>query len=295
VPNLVLRPSAKINLALRVGARRPDGYHDVRTVLQSIALHDVLTIQASRGPLILTSNLPNVPADQTNLVWRAAQALWTAMRRDGEPRHARVAIDKRIPVGAGLGGGSADAAAALVGLHRLWKGRLTPGDLLRIGASIGADVPFFLVGGTALGVDRGDVIYPLVDAARLGVVIIRPSVSVSTADAYRWFDEVAESDRVVTTSGAVRLGWPTGPLATGNDLQAPVAARHPVIADMVWACRAAGAEAAGMTGSGSAVFGLFDPAAVSQAARDLARRSEGWRVLATRTLPRRDACRRIGL
>jgi 4-diphosphocytidyl-2-C-methyl-D-erythritol kinase len=293
--NLVLRPSAKINLALRVGPRRPDGYHDVRTVLQSIALHDVLTIQASRGPLVLTTNAPDVPADETNLVWRAAQALWTAMRRNGEPRHARVAIDKRIPVGAGLGGGSADAAAALVGLHRLWKGRLTPGDLLRIGASIGADVPFFLVGGTALGVDRGDVIYPLIDAARLGVVIIRPNFSVSTADAYRWFDEGADEDRGATTIGAARVGWPTGPLAIANDLQAPVAARHPVIADMVWACRAAGAEAAGMTGSGSAVFGLFDQAAVSQAAQDLARRSEGWRVFATRTLLRRDACRRIGL
>lgn len=298
MPDLVLRPSAKINLSLRVGPRRPDGYHDLRTVLQSIALHDVLTIQASRGPFVLTTNVPHVPADETNLVWRAAQALWTAMRRDGDPRHARVAIDKRIPVGAGLGGGSADAAAALVGLHRLWKGRLTPGDLLRIGASLGVDVPFSFVGGTALGVDRGDVVYPLVDAARLGVVIIRPNFSVSTADAYRWFDERterAEKEPEAATSGAVRLGWPMGPLAIANDLQAPVAARHPVIADMVWACRSAGAEAAGMTGSGSAVFGLFDPAAVSQAARDLARTSEGWRVFATRTLPRRDACRRIGL
>jgi 4-diphosphocytidyl-2-C-methyl-D-erythritol kinase len=295
MPSLVLRPSAKVNLALRVGPRRPDGYHDVRTVLQSIALHDVLTIQASRGPLVLTTNVSDVPTDETNLVWRAAQALWTAMRRDGEPRHARVAIEKRIPVGAGLGGGSADAAAALVGLHRLWKGRLTPGDLLRIGASIGADVPFFLVGGAALGVDRGDVVYPLVDTARLGVVIIRPNFSVSTADAYRWFDESAAQDREATISGTVRLGWPTGPFAVANDLQAPVAARHPAIADMVWACRAAGAEAASMTGSGSAVFGLFDPAAVSQAAQDLARKSEGWRVFATRTLPRRDACRRIGL
>jgi 4-diphosphocytidyl-2-C-methyl-D-erythritol kinase len=295
VLNLVLRPSAKINLALRVGPRRPDGYHEVRTVFQSIGLHDVLTIQVSRGPFVLTTNVPNVPADETNLVWRAAQALWTAMRRDGEPRHARVAIDKRIPVGAGLGGGSADAAAALVGLHRLWKGRLTPDDLLRIGASVGADVPFFLVGGTALGVDRGDVIYPLVDAARLGVVVIRPNFSVSTADAYRWFDEGADRDAGATSGGSVRLGWPTGPLAIANDLQAPVAARHPVIADMVWACRAAGAEAAGMTGSGSAVFGLFDQAVVSQAAQDLARKSEGWRVFATRTLLRRDACRRIGL
>lgn len=295
--DLVLRPSAKINLVLRVGRRREDGYHDVRTVLQSIGLHDVLTIQPVRGPFALSVNATTVPADKTNLVWRAAQALWSAMRHEGEPQHARVVIDKRIPVGAGLGGGSADAAAALVGLHRHWKGRLSLTDLLRIGASIGTDVPFFLVGGTAFGAGRGDEIFPLVDATRLGVIIIQPPFRIATPDAYQWFDEaVAPPERPATTSaGAANLGWPTGPLAIRNDLLPAVAARHPVIEDIVWACRDAGAEAAGMTGSGSAVFGLFDLGVVGRAAESLARKSDGWRVLATRTLPRRDACRRIGL
>src|SRR5215472_6717045 len=123
---LVLRPSAKINLALHVGPRRADGYHDVRTVLQSIGLFDELRFQATRGPFSLATSSPGLPVDETNLVWRAAQALWTALRRDGAPRQVRITIEKGIPLGAGLGGGSADAAAALVGLHRLWKGRLAP-------------------------------------------------------------------------------------------------------------------------------------------------------------------------
>jgi 4-diphosphocytidyl-2-C-methyl-D-erythritol kinase len=298
VADLVLRPSAKINLSLRVGARRPDGYHDVRTVLQSISLHDVMHIEPSRGPFVVATNASDVPADRTNLVWRAAQALWTAMRKAGEPRHATVTIDKRIPVGAGLGGGSANAAAALVGLHALWKGRLTVADLARLGATLGADVPFFLLGGTAMGVGRGDEMYPLVDAERLGVILIKPPFGVSTPDAYRWFDEAAaagdESDASKGPSSA-RLGWSTGPVAIINDLQAPVVARHPVIADMLWACRSAGAEAVAMTGSGSVVFGLFEEGAVARAARELARKSTDWTVLSTRTLARREACRRIGL
>jgi 4-diphosphocytidyl-2-C-methyl-D-erythritol kinase len=299
--DLILRPSAKINLALHVGARREDGYHDVRTVLQSIALCDVIRIRASRGPFTLTTTAPGLPVDETNLVWRAAQALWTALRRNGPVRQARVAIDKRIPIGAGLGGGSADAAAALVGLHRLWKGRLAPTDLLRVATSLGSDVPFFLVGGTALGINRGDDLYPLVDARRWGVVLIQPPFAIATADAYRWFDEQGPDRAAGAARGAsravetVRLGWPTRPLAVVNDLQGPVAAHHPVIADMVWACRSAGAEAAGMTGSGSVVFGLFELGAVAQAARELGRKSDRWRVLATRTLARRDATRRIGL
>jgi 4-diphosphocytidyl-2-C-methyl-D-erythritol kinase len=298
VADLVLRPSAKINLSLRVGARRPDGYHDVRTVLQSIALHDVLRIHAARGPFTIVTNVGDLPTDRTNLVWRAAQALWTAMRREGEPRDAQVTIDKRIPVGAGLGGGSANAAAALVGLHALWKGRLTVPDLARIGATLGADVPFFLLGGTAMGVGRGDEMYPLVDAARLGVVLIRPPFAVSTPDAYRWFDEAAEAgdeSDAATVAASVRLGWASGPVAVINDLQAPVAARHPVIADMLWACRSAGAQAVAMTGSGSVVFGLFEEGAVTRAVNELTRKSTDWTVIATRTLARREACRRIGL
>ena len=114
---LVLRPPAKINLTLRVGPLRGDGFHDVRTLLQSIALSDTLTVTARRGPFALAAGGPGVPTDETNLVSRAAAALWRALGRDGEPRDAHVKLVKQIPLAAGLGGGSADAAAALVALN----------------------------------------------------------------------------------------------------------------------------------------------------------------------------------
>lgn len=157
---IVLRPSAKINLTLLVGPVRPDGFHDVRTLLQSIAIFDTVTVSARPGPFRLMTRSPGVPADRTNLIWRAAESLWRAMGRDGEPRDVHVRLDKQIPVAAGLGGGSADAAAALVGLNEAWQARLPRKELAAIGAKLGADVPFFFHGGTALGLGRGDELFP---------------------------------------------------------------------------------------------------------------------------------------
>jgi len=292
---LVLRPPAKINLTLRVGPLRGDGFHDVRTLLQSIALSDTLTVTARRGPFALAAGGPGVPTDETNLVSRAAAALWRALGRDGEPRDAHVKLVKQIPLAAGLGGGSADAAAALVALNVVWEGRRSRRDLARIGGTLGADVPFFLQGGTALGAGRGDEIYPVDDAARLGVVIIKPSFGVATADAYRWLDEdraagVADAPAV---SREVDLGWAAGPIALVNDLQGPVARRHAPVDDIVETLAKAGALGAAMTGSGSAVFGLFPEAQAPRAARRLKRAD--WLVQVTRTLSRREAARRIGL
>jgi len=292
---LVLRPPAKINLTLRVGPLRGDGFHDVRTLLQSIALSDTLTVTARRGPFALAAGGPGVPTDETNLVSRAAAALWRALGRDGEPRDAHVKLVKQIPLAAGLGGGSADAAAALVALNVVWEGRRSRRDLARIGGALGADVPFFLQGGTALGAGRGDEIYPVDDAARLGVVIIKPSFGVATADAYRWLDEdraagVADAPAV---SRDVDLGWAAGPIALVNDLQGPVARRHAPVDDNVDTLAKAGALGAAMTGSGSAVFGLFPEAQAPRAARRLKRAD--WLVQVTRTLSRREAARRIGL
>jgi len=292
---LVLRPPAKINLTLRVGPLRGDGFHDVRTLLQSIALSDTLTVTARRGPFALAAGGPGVPTDETNLVSRAAAALWRALGRDGEPRDAHVKLVKQIPLAAGLGGGSADAAAALVALNVVWEGRRSRRDLARIGGTLGADVPFFLQGGTALGAGRGDEIYPVDDAARLGVVIVKPSFGVATADAYRWLDEdraagVADAPAV---SRDVDLGWAAGPIALVNDLQGPVARRHAPVDDIVNTLAKAGALGAAMTGSGSAVFGLFPEAQAPRAARRLKRAD--WLVQVTRTLSRREAARRIGL
>jgi 4-diphosphocytidyl-2-C-methyl-D-erythritol kinase len=142
-------------------------------------------------------------------------------------------------------------------------------------------------------VGRGDEIYPLADAPRLGLVIVQPDFNIATADAYRWFDE-ASADRPAAERQPLDLGWRSGPLQVRNSLQAPVADRHPAMAHIVRALLAAGAVTAAMTGSGSAVFGVF-PARAAGVARTLARKSSGWSVWATQTLSRRDAGRRIGL
>jgi 4-diphosphocytidyl-2-C-methyl-D-erythritol kinase len=198
-------------------------------------------------------------------------------------------------VAAGLGGGSADAAAALVGLNKLWSLGLSARDLTRLAADLGADVPFFLVGGTAIGTGRGDEVHPLEDAKTLGVVVIKPAFSVGTADAYGWLD----ADRKAGLGGDDRaprelsLGWASGSVALANDLEAPVARRHPGIREAVDACLRAGALGAAMSGSGSAVFGVFPEVAAAKAARGL--RRPDWLVLGTRTLARPEARRRLGL
>lgn len=294
---LTLHPPAKINLTLRVGARRDDGFHDVRTLMQSIALGDTLKITSRRGPFVLDARAPGVPSDRSNLVWQAAELLWRAVGGEGEPRNAHVRLDKAIPTAAGLGGGSADAAAALTGLNVIWETRRSRRDLIRLAAQIGSDVPFFLQGGTALGTGRGDEVYPVDDITRLGIVVIKPSFGVTTADAYLWLDDdrkahiqEAEGD---SSTREIDVGWPGGPVRLVNDLEAAVRRRHPGIQEMVRACLREGASAAAMTGSGSAVFGVFSEANAKRAARRLQR--PDWLVLLTRTLTRREAARRVGL
>ena len=290
---LTLRPPAKINLSLDVGARQADGFHEVRTVLQAIGISDTLRLTPRRGPLTLSTRSPGVPADATNLVWRAAALLWREAGRPGEPRDVQIKLDKAIPTAAGLGGGSADAAAALAGLNTVWNLRWSRERLAKLGASLGSDVPYFFVGGTAIGLGRGDDVLPLQDIGRFGIVIITPSFGVSTADAYRWLDEDrAASATEPAREQSLRAGWAAGALRVTNDLQDPVARRHPVLTVAIDACRREGALVAGMTGSGSAVFGVFTEAGAARAARRL-RRPE-WLVILTRTLSRAESARRLG-
>ena len=294
--SITVRPSAKINLTLRVGAARADGFHDVRTLMQNVGISDTLVVSERRGAFALQTRAPGVPADETNLVWKAARALWLAAGKTGEPRDAHVRLEKTIPHEAGLGGGSADAAGAIAALNDLWGFKLPQKVLLRVAASIGSDVPFFLVGGTAMGTGRGDELYPVDDADRLGVVIIKPSFGVSTADAYRWLDEDRAKglpELATARSREIHLGWPTDPVVIANDLEAPVARRQPEVLDIIEACYREGAQVAAMTGSGSAVFALFNEQTAPRAAKGLQR--PGWLVLVTRTLSRRESTRRIGL
>jgi 4-diphosphocytidyl-2C-methyl-D-erythritol kinase len=217
-----VRAHAKINLDLRVLGTRADGFHELRTVFQAIALHDTVSCAAREGPLAIECDAAGVPLDESNLVWRAAQAFWRALRRPGQVRDVSIRLEKRIPIEAGLGGGSADAAATLVALARLWRVPVRPAQLIDIGATLGADVPFFLSGGTALGLGRGEEIYPLADLPRHWVVLLIPGFGVSTSEAYAWYDAERELGRGAPVREAQHVPgpWPSRAAQMINDLEA---------------------------------------------------------------------------
>jgi len=288
-----VRAHGKINLDLRVLGMRPDGYHELRTVFQALSLHDVLDCIARPGPFAIECDTAGVPLDRSNLIWKAAQALWRSLRRDGEVRDVVVRLEKRIPLQAGLGGGSADAAAALIGLARAWRVPLQPSQFTDIAATLGADVPFFLSGGTALGLGRGDEVYPLADLPRHWIVLLIPGFGVSTSEAYGWY----ASERDLGRGQAAREPqyvpgpWPSRAAQMINDLEPPIARHYPEIDQMKLALRRAGALAAAMSGSGSTVFGLFQKQRDAAAALERLSGS-GWRALLTESLGRGEYARR---
>lgn len=262
---------AKINLTLRVLAIRPDGYHELRTTFQSLALHDTLTCTPGGRGFTIVSNDPACPTDASNLVWTAAERLWSAAGKRGALPGTTVQIVKRVPVQAGLGGGSSDAASALRALRALWRLPVSDALLEELGRGLGADVAFFLEGGTVLGVERGDLLFPLVDVEPAWVVLVRPDFGVSTRDAYGWWDEAWRARQASSTTGGGASGRQratrTGRMAEWvNDLQPPVVERHPRILRLVRALGRHGARFAAMSGSGSAVFGLFDQKADAERA-----------------------------
>jgi 4-diphosphocytidyl-2-C-methyl-D-erythritol kinase len=286
---ITLPAFAKINLDLRILGVRPDGFHDLRTVFQSLAICDTLTLRRRTGPFVIECDDPRLPTDRRNLVWKAASLLWrTVGRRRGEtPKDAVVELRKRVPQEAGLGGGSADAAVTLLGLNRIWGLDVDLATLSRLAARLGADVPFFLVGGTALGLGRGDDISPLADLPRTYVVIVRPQFGVSTVEAYGWYDNEPKRKGREPARKPLPERWPEWAAALRNDLEPAVTRHHPTIARIRHALTDAGAVVAAMSGSGSAVFGLFDRLdAARRTAADLSR--PGWQVVCTRTLSRRE-------
>src|SRR5688572_4651526 len=279
--SITLRAFAKINLSLRIKDARPDGFHEVQTILQAIDLFDRVKCEKRRGPFQIRCDMPELPTDRTNLVWKAAQLLWATSGRSGELRDARVTLQKNIPAKAGLGGGSSDAAATLLGLRRLWKLRIPDEELHMLASKLGSDVPYFLVGGTALGLGRGDEVYPLEQLPRYHVVLVIPPFGVATKDAYDWLD--AERGRESFSQNSAEND--SRPLFPGvtlvNDLEPPVIARHPVIGQLKQRLTDRGAMIAAMSGSGSTVFGVFKSAAVAKAAaRGL--NAEGTRVITAR-------------
>jgi 4-diphosphocytidyl-2-C-methyl-D-erythritol kinase len=262
---------AKVNLRLDVLGLREDGYHELRTIFQAISLHDTLVLESKREPgidLRITGNsqLAGEPG-QDNLVYRAMDQL---AREIGFQRGVRAVLTKRIPVGRGLGGGSSDAAAALVGLLRLTGKRIAPARLLEIASGLGADVPFFLQGGRALGIGRGDEIYPLPDVARRQVLVISPhDIAVPTKDAYQWLSqELTNGDGPTKLMRFCALCWSPQGGALSNDFEAAVFPRYPRLAAIKRELLQQGAAEASLAGSGSAVFGVYQhPAKARRAAR----------------------------
>ena len=273
-----LHPLAKINLDLRVLAPRPDGYHELRTIFQTISLSDILDLAFTPGRKSSIDLADNSIPD--NLVVRAAQAVLDTIRCPGR---VEMRLRKRIPMGAGLGGGSSDAAAVLLALPVL-AGREVPLlDLCRIGRQLGSDVPFFLLGGTAVGIGRGTELFPLPDAPSLPGVLAAPGIHVSTPEAYRLLDaslttELQENKMVSFQS----LTWEWGAQGSAvNDFEAVVFQRHVRLARLKKRLLQAGAVRAMMTGSGSAVFGLYGTAEEASRAMGFLRKNElaGGKVL----------------
>jgi 4-diphosphocytidyl-2-C-methyl-D-erythritol kinase len=251
---LTLTAAAKVNLALEVLGKRADGYHELATVMQTVDLADRLVLEDA-DELTLTTTSPEVPTDGGNLALRAASLLREAAKVD---RGVRVTLDKRIPVAAGLGGGSSDAAAVLVGLNRLWRLRWPEARLAEVAETLGMDVPFFLKGGVALGTGRGERLTPMMGMA-LALVLVNPGTALSTAAVYGRVTPAMYSNgaRARTMAAALRTRKPARVAASlYNGLEAAVTGVSAEVPRMRAALVAAGALGAVMSGSGPTVFGV---------------------------------------
>jgi 4-diphosphocytidyl-2-C-methyl-D-erythritol kinase len=279
---------AKINWRLRVLGRRADGYHELRTIFQTVTLHDRLTFAArDDDELRLTSDSREIPLDQSNLVLRAAAALRDAR---GIRRGASIHLEKVIPVEAGLGGGSSNAAVTLLGLARLWEVETSLEEFTAIGTKLGADVPFFFTGGTALGTGLGTEITPLEDVVAEHLLIVKPEAKVSTAQAYRALNSPALTkaggDIILSISRADEQFTDSHPIALHNDFEPVVFPLKPEIERARDALLNAGARSALLAGSGSSVFGVFDKRETRERAA-LALEGEGrWHIFPCSTLAR---------
>ncbi len=277
------RAPAKVNLDLRIVDTRPDGFHALDTVFQSLALADTLSIQPHAGPFALLCAHPGVPVDRTNLAWRGSERVARAAGRTLDDW--RLTLDKCVPAQAGLGGGSSDAVAAARLCVAAWELSWDDDDLVDLLAPLGADVAFFVTGGTMRGEGRGDELTALPDVPPVDVVVVRPPFGVATAEAYGWYDLDPVAGTAPVGSPPDGEGWLARWPACGNDLQPAVVARHPEIDHALHVLRGHGAQLALMSGSGSACFGLFDASGAADAAASHGW-AEGWHVWRTRTLSR---------
>lgn len=319
---VAVRSFAKINLGLYIGAPRPDGFHDLRTVYQTIALHDIIRISTARGSgfEILCAD-PRVPLDSSNTCHRIAERVLQKIK----PRsRVFIEIEKRLPVQGGLGAASSNAVATMLGIEKALRKRLSGPERLRVASQVGSDLPLFVVGGTVLGVGHGEEVYPLPDLPSLPLVVVTPNVGVSTPRAFADWDALADqsapeihrqltappsSDKLFKV-GCALSAWLTGTPDAGapavksggrvgsllsdlvragieNDFERVVFSQIPELRDIKRALLRAGSKYASLSGSGSALYGLFESEkAAVKAAQAL--RKHGLKAKATRTLTRRE-------
>ncbi len=283
---LILPSFAKINLHLQVIGRRADGYHDLCTVFQSISLHDELTIAPAES-LVLTCGDDRLPVDGRNLVVRAALGLQKEFVVTGG---AEIHLEKRIPAPGGLGGGSSNAAMVLLGLRKLWKIDASIDALHRVAESLGSDVPFFLYGGTALGMGRGEIVEPIDDFVKKYLLVVTPDVAVATRDAFKRLNARAltkqESKRRLQICRFDLESADFRYTAFKNDFEISVFAAYPEVERVKSSLLDLGAEPAMLSGSGGSVFAVFDREETRQAAFKALDIEVNWRKFAVATISR---------
>ncbi len=281
---------AKINWSLHIHGKRADGYHEVTTCLQSISLHDDLHFNRRDDTQIrLSCDDAEIPTDESNLIIRAARSLCERYRVQ---KGATIRLEKRIPTNGGLGGASSNAAAALLGLAYLWDLKSSVSELVEIAAGLGADVPFFLVGGRALARGTGAEVLTLPEAATVRLIIVKPNASVSTAAAYELLRAPALTTAIPDSKLASSRGGAdfehSNQTVLHNDFEPVIFLLKPEIERAKMALIEAGASGGLLAGSGSSVFGIFDDQEVQKRALRDIRTEAGWRVFPCATLSRKE-------
>src|SRR5215469_13013465 len=320
--SISVRSYAKINIGLRIGPRREDGFHELHTLYQTLALFDVIRVETARGLGIeIACKDPRVPCDESNTCYRMAEKVLRAFKIRSR---VRINIEKNLPVQGGLGAASSNAVATLLGLEKALKRELTPLDRLRLAAEVGSDVPLFLIGGTVLGLGRGEQVYPIQDLPSFHCVVATPEIGVSTPAAFADWDRKIEAAKLTASNGSDKInefshsvfewlgrrsfsltgvpskGWDRAEallldlVRTGieNDFESVVFPKHPAIREVKRALEKAGAKYASLAGSGSAVYGLFESKSISaKAAKSLM--ENGVKAETTTTLPRPEYWKRL--
>jgi len=284
---ITLPSFAKVNLHLRVLGKREDGYHDIFTVFQTVSLHDTITFEESASEMVLECDEPNVPTDIRNLVVKAANRIRDQFRVS---KGAIITIEKRIPMGGGLGGGSSNAGVALIGLTRLWRLNARVQDLEPIAADLGADVPFFLHGGTMIGEGLGTSLSEVAEFGAENMIIVTPDVHVSTAAAYEALRAEsltnAEANRILRVCRSEAESPDFLHSALRNDFETTVFAAFPEIGRAKQKLIDLGARQVLMSGSGSSVFAIFDKEETRQTALKALDNEVNWRKFAVAAFSR---------